>query len=90
MDDDNIIYLFGEDELDNELFRQILDELIAHMKDGRDYDKVFRNYISIAATAWIAKDGYAKVRENLFGLIVALDKNSEFNYVSSHDLWTPD
>ena len=78
-DDDNIVYLFGKDELDDELFRQIVDELVAHLNVDNDYDEVFKNYLTIAAQAWIAKDGYAKVRENLFGLIVTLDTEGEFD-----------
>lgn len=50
-DGDNIVYLFGKDELDDELFRLIVDELVAHLNNDNHYDEVFRNYLTIAAQA---------------------------------------
>jgi len=77
-DDDNIIYLFGDDELDDELFHKILDGFVEFLKEGNDFEETCRNYISIPTIAWIDRIGYDKVRENLFGLIVAFDKKHGF------------
>jgi len=78
-DDDNIIHLFGKDQLDDALYRQIRREFDGHVIAGADYEETCRNYISVATLAWRQKIGYPKLREQLFGLIATLDEKGEFD-----------
>ena len=79
MSDDNIIYLFGKEELENAEFQEILSDFVVHLKESKDVEETCRTYVNIAARAWIQEIGYAKVRQNLFGLIVVLDEKGEFD-----------
>jgi len=79
MANDNIIYLFDKEELENTEFQEILSDFVMHLKESKDVEETCRIYINIAARAWIQEVGYAKVRQNLFGLIVVLDEKGEFD-----------
>ena len=77
MSDDNIVQFFRNKN--DAVYSQIFTEFMAHIKDGADFEETCHQYIAVACLSLREKIGYARLRKSLFGLIVMLDEDGEFD-----------